>query len=277
VRVILDPDDLLGRLLATYSLDRLIGNGAFAWVFAAHTPEAVDAAVKVLKPRYALDPQVAARFANEARMAGGLEHPNIVRIHGTGEAEGLTYLGMDRYDHSLTTLLESRGPLDEPTLIRIATDVAAGLQFAHGRGIVHRDVKLDNVLLDTGGRAVIGDFGIARLVSGAPPVTGARFTVGTPQYVSPEQARGLPLDGRSDVYSLGVTLYEAATGTLPFNSTDWFELAQMHVEKKPRPPRKLRRDLTKGFEQVILRCLAKRPDERYQSAAELREALIENR
>ncbi len=272
--MILDPDELLGRSLSTYALERLIGNGAFAWVYAAHTPEGAEVAVKILKPRYALDPHVAARFANEARTAGGLDHPHIVRIHETGEVDGLTYLAMERYDRSLATWVEHQGPLAEPDLVEVGADVATGLHFAHERGIVHRDVKLDNVLLHGDGRAVIADFGIARTVTGAPPVTGARFTVGTPQYLSPEQARGLPLDRRSDLYSLGITLYEAATGTLPFNSTDWFELAQMHVERRPRPPRKLRRDLTKRFELVVLKCLAKRPEDRYGSAAELREALL---
>ncbi len=155
--------------------------------------------------------------------------------------------------------------------MRIATDVTAGLFFAHEKGFVHRDIKPDNVLLAEDGTAVIADFGIARAVSGYVSATGVNMTIGTPQYISPEQAQGRTLDGRSDLYALGVALYKATTGEVPFRSTDWFELARMHVEDQPVAPRKKRPDVTARLERVILRCLAKHPDDRYPSAQVLHE------
>ncbi len=147
---------------------------------------------------------------------------------------------MPLYSDSLSSLIERVGPLPETRLTQIAAQVVSGLAFAHGRGIVHRDIKGDNVLLDADGTAVIADFGTAQAVSGYVTATGVNMTMGTPQYISPEQAQGRTVDGRSDLYSLGVTLYKAATGEVPFRSTDWFELARMHVEEKPFPPRKKR-------------------------------------
>ncbi|HEY2824369.1 MAG TPA: serine/threonine-protein kinase, partial [Gemmatimonadales bacterium] len=153
----------------------------------------------------------------------------------------------------------------EPVLLAIAKDIASALSFAHAAGIVHRDIKLDNIMIKADGTAVLADFGIARAVSGYARSTGVNMTIGTPLYVSPEQAQGMDLDGRSDIYALGVTLYRAATGDVPFRSTDWYELARMHIEDPPAPPRTKRPDLSKGLEKVILRCLAKHPDDRYQT------------
>src|SRR5207245_652405 len=161
------------------------------------------------------------------------------------------------------------GPLAERDILAIAADVARGLDFAHRQGVVHRDLKPDNILIPPDGSAVISDFGIARAVSGYVASTGVNMTIGTPQYLSPEQAQGRPLDQRADFYALGVTLYKAATGEVPFTSTDWFELARMHVEKPPPSLRKKRPELTKRFERVVMKCLAKHPDDRYADAAAL--------
>ncbi len=152
---------------------------------------------------------------------------------------------------------------------RRAADIARGLGFAHERGVIHRDLKPDNILLHSDGSAVITDFGIARAVSGYVASTGVNMTIGTPHYLSPEQAQGRPLDQRADLYALGVTLYKAATGEVPFTSTDWFELARLHVEEPPPPLRRKRPELSKRFERVVLKCLAKHPDDRYRNAAEL--------
>jgi serine/threonine-protein kinase len=248
----------------------LIGEGGFAWVFEAHREDQTDpVALKILKHRYAGDPEFEARFRNEFTTASDLLHPNLVRILDVGRSGNLTYFAMPLYPDSLASQIERDGPLPEGRLIQIAAQVAAGLSFAHGRGIVHRDIKGDNVLLDTDGNAVIADFGTARAVSEYVTATGVNMTLGTPHYISPEQAQGRRVDGRSDLYSLGVTLYKAATGDVPFRSTDWFELARMHVEEKPYPPRKKRPELSRRFERVIVRCLAKHPDDRYPSADDL--------
>lgn len=255
-------------------LGELIGQGGFAWVFAGRDSENGNpVALKVLKPRYAGDDQFEHRFRNESEVASGLDHPNIIPIREVAQVDGFTFFAMDLYPDSLAGRLDREGTLPEGDLIRIAADVAAGLAFAHEAGFVHRDIKPHNVLLNEEGTAVIADFGIARAVSGYVSATGVNMTIGTPHYISPEQAQGLTLDGRSDLYALGVTLYRAATGGAPFRSSDWFELARMHVEEHPEPPRKRRPDLTARMERVILKCLAKHPDDRYASAEALRRDL----
>jgi serine/threonine protein kinase len=266
----LRAEELLGTTIGPYTLDRLIGQGGFAWVFAAHRADYDrTVALKVLKPRYASDPEFEHRFRNEADIASQLEHPNIVRVLDIGRAGRLTYLAMDYYPDNLASRLQRKGPLPEKALIRMARDVASALHFAHQAGLVHRDIKTDNIMFTADDTAVIADFGIARAVSGYVSATGVNLTIGTPHYISPEQAQGGKLDGRSDLYALGVTLYKAATGELPFRSSDWFELARMHVEVPPPPPRAKRPELSRRFERIILKCLAKHPDDRYPSAAAL--------
>jgi serine/threonine-protein kinase len=251
-----------------YSVERLIGQGGFAWVFAARNQGAEPVALKILRPRYSGDQQFESRFRNESTVASELQHPNIVRILDVGQEGEITYFAMNLYPDSMGSRLQRDGPLPEQDLLRTAADVGSALAFAHGRGIIHRDIKVDNILYRADGTAVVADFGIARAVSGYASATGVNMMIGTPHYVSPEQAQGRPLDGRSDLYALGVTLYRAATGDLPFRSTDWFELARMHVEDTPESPRTRRPDLSRRLERVILKCLAKHPDDRYQSAAE---------
>ena len=269
-----DPEDLIGRTIGPYALDRLLGQGGFAWVYAGRrTADATPVAVKVLKPRYAGDAQFERCFRNESEVASELRHPNVIRIAQVGQADGFTYFAMDLYPDSLASLLEREETVPEDRLIGIAADVAGGLAFAHDAGFVHRDIKPHNVLLRDDGTAVIADFGIARAVSGYVSATGVNMTIGTPQYISPEQAQGRTLDGRSDLYALGVTLYKAATGTVPFRSSDWFELARMHVEEPPAAPHKKGGRLSSRFERIILKCLAKHPDDRYPSAQALREEL----
>jgi serine/threonine protein kinase len=274
----LDPDHLLGRPVGPYTVDRLIGDGAFAWVFRGHRSESGEpAALKVLRPRYAGDPQFEARFRNESEVASHFDHPNIVRILDVGRDGDITYFAMDYYPDSLGDRLEREGPLGEEEVIDLARGVAEALKYAHDAGLVHRDIKVDNILLADDGRAVVADFGIARAVSGYVSATGQNMTIGTPHYVSPEQAQGRPLDGRSDLYALGVTLYKSVTGNVPFSSTDWFELARMHVEDPPENPRTKRPDLSARLERIILRLLAKHPDDRYDSAESLLRELDEIR
>ena len=263
------PADLVGRTVGPYDLEGVLGQGGFAWVFRGRELDGTPVAVKVLKPRYAGDPQFERRFRNEAEMAAQLQHPNIIRIRFVARSGGYVYFGMDLCADSLAARLEREGPLPELDIVQITEDVAQGLSFAHGRGVIHRDLKPDNILLRSDGSAVISDFGIARALSGHVASTGVDMAIGTPQYLSPEQAQGRPLDARVDFYALGITLFKAATGEVPFTSSDWFELARMHVEQAPPSLRKRRPELSRRFERVVMKCLAKHPDDRYRDAADL--------
>ena len=263
------PADLVGRTVGPYDLEGVLGQGGFAWVFRGRELDGSPVAVKVLKPRYAGDPQFERRFRNEAETAAQLQHPNIIHIRFVARSGNYVYFGMDLCADSLAARLQREGPLPEADIVRITGDVGQGLRFAHTRGVIHRDLKPDNILLRSDGSAVITDFGIARALSGYVASTGVNMTIGTPQYLSPEQAQGRPLDARVDFYSLGVTLFKAATGEVPFASNDWFELARMHVEDAPPSLRKKRPDLSKRFERVVMKCLAKHPDDRYRDASDL--------
>jgi serine/threonine protein kinase len=268
------PTDLVGRTVGPYDLERLLGQGGFAWVFVGRELDGTAVAVKILMPRYAGDPQFESRFRNEAETAAQLQHPNIIRIRFVARSGSYVYFGMDLCVDSLAARLAREGPLPESDIVRIAADVARALEFAHAQGVIHRDLKPDNILIHADGSAVLSDFGIARAVSGYVASTGVNMTIGTPQYLSPEQVQGRPLDQRLDFYALGVTLYKAATGEVPFTSTDWFELARMHVEDPPPALRRKRPQLSKRFERVVKKCLAKHPDDRYRDATQLLADLV---
>jgi eukaryotic-like serine/threonine-protein kinase len=263
------PADLVGQRVGPYRLERLLGQGGFAWVFAGRDADGTPCAVKLLKPRYAGDAHFEARFRNEAETAAKLQAPNIIRIRAVARSGEQVYFAMDLCADSLGARIARDGPLPEAEIARLGRDVARGLAFAHAQGVIHRDLKPDNILIHSDGSAVISDFGIARAISGYVASTGVNMTIGTPQYLSPEQAQGRPLDARVDFYALGVTLFKAATGDVPFASTDWFELARMHVEDPPPLLRKQRPELSKRFERVVSKCLAKHPDDRYRDATEL--------
>jgi serine/threonine-protein kinase len=269
------PTDLVGQTLGPYTLERLLGQGGFAWAFVGREQDGTPVAIKVLKPRYSGDSQFESRFRNESETAAKLEHPNIIRIRSVAKTGEHVYFAMDLCADSLGARIAREGPLAEEDILRLARDIAAALEFAHQQGVIHRDLKPDNVLIRSDGAAVLTDFGIARAVSGYVASTGVNMTIGTPHYLSPEQAQGRALDQRVDFYALGVTLYKAATGEVPFSSNDWFELARMHVEDPPPSLRRKRPELSKRFERVVMKCLAKHPDDRYANAAELRTDLDE--
>jgi serine/threonine-protein kinase len=251
-----------------------VGGGGFAWVMAARKDgERGDVALKVLKPKYAGDGQFTARFLNEAETAGQLRHPHIIRILDVGHQGESVYFAMPLLPVSLASRINGDAVLEEGEVIRVARDIARALAFAHETGVIHRDIKPQNILFAEDGRAILTDFGIARAVANYVSTTGKRMVMGTPHYVSPEQARGQPLDGRSDLYALGVTMYRAATGGLPFRSSDWYELARLHVEEPPEPLRKRRPQVSKPFEKIVLTCLEKDRERRYPNAAALAEEL----
>jgi len=254
-------------------LDQLLGQGGFAWVYAATRDDDKSFAIKVLKPRYATDKAFEVRFRQEAAFAAGLLHPNIVHIEEVADPAAPPFFAMDLYPDSLAERLARETTLPEGEAVSLASGVAAALAFAHERNVVHRDIKPDNILLAADQRPVLTDFGIARAVSGYVAATGYTMTIGTPAYISPEQAQGRAVDGRSDLYSLGITLYRSLTGEVPFKSRDWFELARMHVEDRPEPLRSRRPEISRRVERIVLRLLGKHPDDRYPTARALLEDL----
>ncbi len=268
------PDRYLGRTIGKYRVIRLLGAGAFAWVY-----EAVDldleipVALKVLRPEFAGQQVAEARFKREAATAAKLRHPNIVTVRDVGQVDGAAFVAMDLHPLTLGHRLSLIGRLPEAEVVRLGLGIAAALATAHASGVIHRDIKPDNILLDSDGEAVVADFGLARALAGAASVSATNQVLGTPQYFSPEQARGLELDGRSDLYALGVTLYRAATGTLPFDGDDWYAVARQHIEQPPPPPRERVGDLTPEFETVLLTLLAKEPSQRYANALQVVDAL----
>ena len=208
------------------------------------------------------------RFRREAKNAAGLSHPNIVSIYDRGEAEGTYYIAMEHLDgRNLKELIVARGPAPVRIAIDYARQILQALRFAHRNGIVHRDIKPHNVVVDGDGRVKVTDFGIAR--AGASQMTEAGSIVGTAQYLSPEQARGGGVDQRSDLYSLGIVLYELLTGSVPFTGDSPVEIAMKHLSGTPEPPSAKRPDLPRELDLIVTRALAKDPDERYQTAEEM--------
>ncbi|HXH95641.1 MAG TPA: Stk1 family PASTA domain-containing Ser/Thr kinase [Gaiellaceae bacterium] len=263
-------DPLIDSLFdGRYRIVRKLGAGGMANVYLAEDQElGRRVAIKILNDRHANDDQFVERFRREAKNAAALTHPNIVSIYDRGEAEGTYYIAMEYLDgRSLKELIVSRGPAPVNVALEYARQILAALRFAHRHGIVHRDIKPHNVLVDGEGRLKVTDFGIAR--AGASQMTEVGSIVGTAQYLSPEQAHGSAVDQRSDLYSLGVVLYELLTGTAPFHGDTPVEIAMKHLSHAPEPPSALRPDVPQELDWVVMRALAKDPEERYQSAQEM--------
>ncbi|MDQ2984538.1 MAG: Stk1 family PASTA domain-containing Ser/Thr kinase [Actinomycetota bacterium] len=252
-----------------YRIIRKLGAGGMANVYLAEDQElGRRVAIKILNDRHAGDDQFIERFRREAKNAAGLSHPNIVSIYDRGEAEGTYYIAMEFLDgRSLKELILTRGPAPVARSIEYARQILAALAHAHQGGIVHRDIKPHNVVVNGDGRLKVTDFGIAR--SGASQMTEVGSIIGTAQYLSPEQARGSPVDQRSDLYSVGIVLYEMLTGKVPFTGDTPLEIAMKHLSAIPKPPSQVRRDVPHDLDLIVLRALAKDPDERYQSAEEM--------
>ena len=263
-------DPLIDTLFdGRYRIERKLGAGGMANVYLAVDEElGRRVAVKILNDRHANDEQFVARFRQEAKNAAALSHPNIVAIFDRGEAEGTYYIAMEYLEgKTLKELIVSRGPAPVNVAIDYARQILSALKFAHRHGIVHRDIKPHNVLVDGEGRVKVTDFGIAR--AGTSEMTEVGSIVGTAQYLSPEQARGAGVDPRSDLYSLGVVLYELLTGESPFDGDTPVEIAMKHLSQTPEPPSAHRPELPEELDWVVTRALAKHPDDRYQSADEM--------
>jgi eukaryotic-like serine/threonine-protein kinase len=249
-----------------YLVVRKLGTGGMANVYLAEDQElGRSVAIKMPDDRHSQDEQFVERFRREAKNAAGLSHPNIVSIYDRGEAEGTYYIAMEYLEgRTLKELLVARGPTPLAVAIDYSRQILAALGFAHRHGIVHRDIKPHNVVVAPDGRLKVTDFGIAR--AGASQMTETGSIIGTAQYLSPEQAKGAPVTPASDLYSVGIALYEMLTGSVPFTGDTPLEIAMKHLSATPEPPSERRREVPHELDSIVLRALAKDPADRYQSA-----------
>src|SRR5918993_93673 len=264
-------DQLIDTLFdGRYLIIRKLGSGGMANVYLASDQElGRRVAIKILDDRHARDEQFVERFRREAQNAAGLSHPNIVSIYDRGDSEGTYYIAMEHVEgRTLKELLVARGPSPLGIAIDYTRQILSALRFAHRNGIVHRDIKPHNVIVDGDGRVKVMDFGIAR-AGAASQMTEAGSIIGTAQYLSPEQARGAPVDQTSDLYSTGIVLYELLTGTVPFNGETPVEIAMKHLSQVPAAPSTHRPEIPRDLDYVALRALAKDPSDRYHSAEEM--------
>jgi serine/threonine-protein kinase len=272
------PDDALAGLRRAtggrYAVERRLGAGGMATVYLArHALLDTPLALKVLHPHLAADPEMRTRFRREAEAAARLQHPHVVPIVDYGVSGSVEYLVMPYLSGGSLADAGAEGRRVEPErAARAAAQAARGLDYAHRRGVVHRDVKPDNVLFDGDGHALVTDFGIASARFHAR-MTATGRAMGTPHYMSPEQAMGRVLDGRSDVYALGVVLYELLAGSPPFDGPDAYSVGYKHVHEAPVPLEVAARGAPPALAAVVMRALAKNPDERYARAADLADEL----
>ncbi|MEM6108230.1 Stk1 family PASTA domain-containing Ser/Thr kinase [Mycobacterium sp. 050272] len=264
-----------------YELGDILGFGGMSEVHLARDVRLHrDVAVKVLRADLARDPSFYLRFRREAQNAAALNHPAIVAVYDTGEAETpagpLPYIVMEYVDGvTLRDIVHNDGPLPPRRAIEIIADACQALNFSHQNGIIHRDVKPANIMISTTNAVKVMDFGIARAIADSGnSVTQTAAVIGTAQYLSPEQARGDSVDARSDVYSLGCVLYEILTGEPPFTGDSPVSVAYQHVREDPVPPSKRHAGISPDLDAVVLKALAKNPDNRYQTAAEMRADLV---
>jgi eukaryotic-like serine/threonine-protein kinase len=268
-------DSLIGELFdSRYRIERRVGTGGMADVFLARDETlGRRVAIKILAERYSQDAAFVERFRREATAAAGLSHPNIVSVFDRGQAAGTSYIAMEYLNGpTLKDEITSRAPLPEAEVVNWATQALDALEYAHRQGVVHRDIKPHNMVLTDEGRLKVTDFGIARAAN-VQQMTEVGSIVGTAQYLSPEQARGLDVGPQSDLYSMGIVLYEMLTGELPFTGDSAVEIAMKQVSDPPPSIRKKNRLVSEGLEQVVMRALSKDPALRHRSARQMAEEL----
>lgn len=278
--IIMNAEDLCGKVLGTCTLQKVIGRGGMGAVYLAQqTRPHRQVAVKVFMPISTLQPSqhkaFLERFRRETDAAASLEHPNIVPVHEYGEREGLAYLVMPYVSGgTLRDELEAEGRLPLLRIVLYLEQMAAALDHAHDRGVIHRDIKPANILMTLEKRLLLTDFGLVKIIADTIPISNNPLSevgtpMGTPDYMSPEQVIGKEIDPRADIYSLGVLLYHMVTGTVPFKGDLPMKVAVQHLHTPPPLPRLLRPDLPPAAEQVILRALAKKPQDRYMNARDM--------
>jgi serine/threonine protein kinase len=276
----MEQDDLIGTMLGNYRILAPLGQGGMARVYKGYQ-ENLDreVAIKVLPPWFAADRNFVERFNLEARLVARLSHANIVTVHDADERNGHLYIVMQLVDggtlkHRLDQLQERGNVMEIADTLPIFRQLASALTYAHEQGIIHRDIKPVNVLMDRSGRPILSDFGIAKvLASTKDQLTRPGAGVGTPEYMSPEQCMGGAVDGRADIYALGVMLFEALTGRTPFQGDTYPALAHRHIYEMPPRPSLLNPLLPLAVERVILTALMKNPQLRYQKANDMARAL----
>jgi eukaryotic-like serine/threonine-protein kinase len=267
---------LAGRRLAgRYELEDEIASGGMGTVWRARDEVlGRPVAVKVLHDHLARDPDLLDRFRFEAVAAARLTHPAVVRVFDTGIDGGVCFIVMELFEgRTLESFLAERGPLEPAEVARVVQGVLQGLSHAHRQGVVHRDVKPGNILLDREGYVKVTDFGIAKAAFADEDLTTTGNLLGTSRYLAPEQITGGPVDARADLYSTGIVLYEALTGRAPFQAETHIATATMRLSKDPVPPRAIRSGISRALDAVVMRALAREPDGRYQSADEMASAL----
>jgi serine/threonine protein kinase len=267
-------EDLTGKQLGHYQIVAPLGEGGMAAVYKAYQPT-MDryVALKVLPRHFASDPQFIARFQQEAKVLAKLQHPHILPVFDFGEADGYTYIVMPFVQSgTLADVMQGRS-LPLPQIYTLISQIGSALDYAHAHGLIHRDVKPRNVLIDERDNCLLSDFGLVKMAEGSVKLTQTGGVLGTPAYMSPEQGRGQELDGRSDIYSLGVILYEMLTGRPPYEADTPIAIMLKHISEPLPLPRALNPALPEAVEQVVVKALEKNPADRYQKADELATAL----
>ncbi len=267
-------DELIGKSFGPYKILDKIGEGGMAVVYKAYQESLGRyAAIKVLRAELARDEEFVARFRREALAVAQLNHPNILHVYDAGVANGVYYMAMGFVDGGSLKDLIAQGPVEPAYAASIGAQLADALDYAHKQGIVHRDVKPSNVLMTRDGRPMLTDFGIAKALYESAALTRTGISIGTPEYMAPEQIQGQPVDGRTDIYALGIVLYEMVTGWAPFSTPTPVATLYKQVNEPPPPLHQVNVNVPDWLEGVVGKALAKRPDGRYQQASELAAAL----
>lgn len=267
-------EDLTGKQFGPYQIVAPLGEGGMAAVYKAYHP-AMERyiALKVLPRHMAFSEEFLTRFRREAKLLAQLQHPHILPVFDYGEGDGYPYIVMPFIVSGTLADILRKQRLSLPEVRRILTQIGDALSYAHGRGMIHRDIKPSNVLIDERGNCLLTDFGLARMVEAAEKLTTSGSIMGTPAYMSPEQGMGSNTDYRSDLYSLGVILYEMITGRVPYTAETPVAVVFKHIQDPLPAARKFNPNLPEALERVLLKSLAKNPEDRYQTADEFVQAV----